>query len=74
VEVDMKIVSAMKEEAIDPAPLAAQIAVEELGDSSSISDDDATLLALGKKPELQRVHSFWSCKIIHLLEPLMLTS
>jgi hypothetical protein len=41
--------------------LPAGVAVEELGEGGTISDDDATLLALGKKPELRRVHSFWSC-------------
>lgn len=48
-----------KEESGDPL---AGVAVEELGEGSVISDDDATLIALGKKPELRRVHSFWSCK------------
>jgi hypothetical protein len=46
-----------KDETSDPV---AGVAVEELGEGSIISDDDATLIALGKKPELRRVHSFWS--------------
>lgn len=37
------------------------IAIEELGNRSAISDDDARLLAMGKKPELRRVYNFWSC-------------
>ena len=47
-----------KEAITDPV---AEFAVEELGEGSTISDDDAVLLAMGKKPELKRVHSFWSC-------------
>lgn len=38
------------------------IAIQELGRESSISEDDARLLAMGKKPELRRVYNFWSCK------------
>lgn len=48
----------MKEELNNPI---AEIAVEELEDRSTISDDDAALIALGKMPELRRVHGFWSC-------------
>jgi hypothetical protein len=48
----------MKEEYSNPI---AEIAIEELGERSAICNDDARLLALGKKPQLKRVHSFWSC-------------
>lgn len=29
--------------------------------------DDARLLAMGKKPELQRVYNTWTCEFRHLL-------
>ena len=37
----------------------------EAADKRSVDETDSdTLLALDHKPELQRVHNFWSCKHI----------
>lgn len=47
----------MKEEEIRPA----EIAVDELGEKSSISNDDALLISMGKAPQLKRVYNFWTC-------------
>lgn len=31
-------------------------------DAKSVNSDDALLLSMGKKPELQRVYNFWTCE------------
>lgn len=33
------------------------------GDLVSMSNDDALLMSMGKKPELRRVYNFWTCRL-----------
>jgi len=48
----------------EPKPVSADVETTSQGQASdtaaNLNDTDARLVALGKKPELERVHTFWT--------------